>query len=1017
MSIRLRLGLLLGLCVAAVAAAAWQFVPGLKHRASSPAQPTVPSGIQVGRVFLTEDPPPPENISAVAFASLPGAVEDLYRVRPDRRVLYAVAEIHRLASGDQEPRVRISFRKGGWEIRLGDVPAGRLPEIPSYDEALVFLRNWGAQEVARAARPPQARADPAALRPLEDDFLAGSAGRVLRGLKSLNAAGEREPADPELRRLGLRGLLWLSVQSMDLLQLSDPVLGSALGLRALIPDDSPREDALLAFLLGYEDAARRAALSLPERDADRLFVLRRNAELERLATSGRERRSWYLHLVRLAESRDSKRWFETLKRSPWADDGGLSVLAAAQRLQSFSAEMDVAGMAIVRAFGEVFSASFPDPEPWKPPLWDRLPWREARRQPLAQLASFEKKLARQSAKFGGAVITSDVTEGYYRAAVYSGAYEAARFLFDSLGSTPHASSLAVDFIDPPPGTAAELRRWMESRISLREADEKGRTKVAQDLAELKNIGVAPLARIRYSVYLYLRHKWDSSRRTPMRGYFRALDTRPSNLAEAGLAAWENLCDLARAEKFLRPAIEKGGVGLGNRLPFLLRLSGDAGALKALVEDVGVAPEVRSEALRQVSEAGWIEAADLQRFASRLEETPLYEGSIQAALVRHYEKKEDWGAAEAILRQWLARHEALHDLTWAHATTSLCRILRRTGRLDEAWERIGPAAETWAAASMEEAALILLAKGDTEAALRTAEKLRDRYPEGGHSHALLAEIFWRSGEPEAAAGVLQKARTRVASSDWSTQIAPRFRGAYENVDGAQVEKAFSILAAQGFPARDLVAVSREFGLHGRPDLAARIGAMVANDPPSTLTAYRFLRQSQGSPAALEWIRGRVPKPSPDFATAIFQERCDELLWDLFPEPRSFPNPALLQMLRGAALCRSRKLDDPRVEGIREAVRGDPNPKGLLALASYFVGLSDREALLGLPDSRENLCYVAWAFGLKEASGRRYFEANDWMQVALEAGTLKCLTWGWAWETVGLWRDSLTFLPALERSGLL
>src|SRR6266699_98757 len=126
-----RIGIDFGLSVLTVALAACSgsVAPGL---------PTI--------VFT--DPAPP-SILELPTARMPDALKQFYVLKPDRRFLGAVAELHRLLSGDAADTVRVSRQGDRWVIAYAAERVGDLPDLPGFAEGSALLHSWAKRLLER----------------------------------------------------------------------------------------------------------------------------------------------------------------------------------------------------------------------------------------------------------------------------------------------------------------------------------------------------------------------------------------------------------------------------------------------------------------------------------------------------------------------------------------------------------------------------------------------------------------------------------------------------------------------------------------------------------------------------------------------------------------------------------------------------------------------------------------------------------------------------------------------------
>jgi tetratricopeptide (TPR) repeat protein len=269
----------------------------------------------------------PEALVAAAPADLPALVRDRYRLQPDRRLLQALAEVHRLQTGAAPEAIKAEFQDGRWRILLGGQEMGVLSEFPSFEE--------GTDLLARAGKGPKlaskAPADTVALRKALTP-LGGTAGSTVSDLA------------------------WLATLTVDHLEQADVLYAQAWARLAL--DRDPASEALLARALGYEAAAARSAAKLAKDDPIRLYALGDEPVLGALcAKRPADRRCHFLRLSLLAERKYDDRFRAALLASPFRDEKSLATLGLEARLAEFD---DRVGSELADLASRQASASAPD---------------------------------------------------------------------------------------------------------------------------------------------------------------------------------------------------------------------------------------------------------------------------------------------------------------------------------------------------------------------------------------------------------------------------------------------------------------------------------------------------------------------------------------------------------------------------------------------------------------------------------------------------------------------------------
>jgi len=970
---------------------------------------------RIGWLTIELENPPAASVMAVAPERLPAHVEDLYRIRPDRRFLYAAAELERLtAGGPRRGTLAIRFDEGRWRLSLDGASLGDLPEFPDFAEAKNLLLSRVPRLEGRAAGT---ELGPAARAALEN----GIPAEIFSVLGRLNNAW-KPPGDPALAEAGLRGLLWLSLQTYDQLELGDPILGKALALFAIAEAGAPgrhaREESLLAALLGYEDHARKASSGLAADDPVRAFAEWDVAGSKSLARrSPTNLRAQYLYLLRLAESRPREDdWFREFEASAWGAAGGAS-LRLVLTLDAFSLRTVPPTLMVWEVLEELGGAPPASPSasarglPWRAVAMQRAMLLDPEKRPEGRLSEIEAAVDREAALFDGPLLDGHVVRGHRHANFYSAVYAAARFDFDHLSSTEDAESLANVLANPPAGTAADLKDWILHRVHLRRSNE-GVRDVARDMGRLRHIGVDPLSRISYSVAISTSTGVESFRRSSLPGYYDRLDSRPANLHAGFRTASELLSDPAIMERCGRPAAKRGPRELETDLPWVLRFIGDSDGLRALANDKTWSSRIRSGAIRQLAE---MEKSDLTALIEPMRELIREDPSDSAALyaaVEILEKRDRIDEALRLIDTWIAAH-AERDLRWAGVAALKSRLLRKRGRYREAWEIARPAAETWKAECLEEAALALLDLGRVDDALAMAKRALERYG-SDDERVLVARVLWRQGKDAEAAELLTSPTRRLDSGIWAYGMPEAFLAAFEKADDARAAAAFSGLDVESVPRLNIVWFIEYLTLHGRAELSLKLCERLRERGPArfaTVATYHALLKARGASQAREWIKTNAMSAETDvMSKQAFSEHDDDLLWEL-PDPPDPVKNDLLHMIRAARL-----LDQPEAPAERRAsliqyFDGRPK-KDFVVYGLYFLGRVDRPTLFAQIQDPSYVTSVSWILGFTSVHGGRYDEANSWLQVCMEAGANIPPRY-WAADILGKWKGAGCALSELER----
>lgn len=119
-------------------------------------------------------------------------------LKPDRRILFAVAEVDRLLTGADPGEVHAEAGAGGWQLRYRGERVGDLPAIPDFDEALEFLEAWTLERARQERVRFPLSIDQAELASIEADVADFHSMQVARGLARLDELWRESGGDAGL---------------------------------------------------------------------------------------------------------------------------------------------------------------------------------------------------------------------------------------------------------------------------------------------------------------------------------------------------------------------------------------------------------------------------------------------------------------------------------------------------------------------------------------------------------------------------------------------------------------------------------------------------------------------------------------------------------------------------------------------------------------------------------------------------------------------------------------------------
>jgi len=1000
------------------------------RQSAAPSRDPVPGRSSIGSLEIVEDDTPPADLMKVKRADLARYLDAIYRLKPDRRFVYAVSELRRLGGGRQEQAHVTHLDSGGWSIRLGTSDVGRLPEIPVFADGLSLVRTTAALEArgltATNRRPP----DPAELKRLEAEIWHDSSERLVGVLVRLNELAADHGLDPSLMRLAGEALLAIHVETIDSAGVLDPLLGRAMALLALSEQTggetiAARSLSVLAWQLGYSEEAKDLASGLPPDDTW-CFLLQRNAAvLAQRAASSKDPFVIRLALLAAIGRRDRDAVFEIGRAAGIVDPPTPLFAAAALELADFSLAEGAAGFLSVQAFRRATEASLPDTTLGHPPLLVRVRTvvrRLLRKDPnepvTSRLEQFEGAVRRQAARLDGPLANDVVFSGLLRAPLYSALLGEAYYLLDQYGSSSDAAEWAASIVQPPPGFATELRRWVEDRVALVEAKPDAPGRIAHDLATLRHLGGWAPRRTCASMWWAMRNVYDPIARRAVRALFDGMDTRPTNLATATIAARDLLWDTRRRERYGAAALRSCPETLRtDDLGFLLKSMKDPVVLERLANRQNLGTGTRSAALLSLLR---IKGADTTPILDRIRELSLEVGDAESGgfllvLVEALDGIGRHADADREIEEWLRCRGQGAGLMGAEVLAVKAARLRKAGRLDEAWRAIGPATRTGKESCLLEAGNILMAQGHYDAALEVANDTIGRYVNSYGGFVLGAEALWRLGRPAEAAKRLADALKERSPFAWTDDVGPAFARAFGSAQPADVDRAVQELANAKVTPERVRNIGVGVGRSGNHELAFRVIASIGgasdDERSAVLFAYAELQAAKGKRVALEWFKSRMPPLDDPAVNWAYQHGDDELIWEYVDPTPGRVNQDKLHVLRAAACIRAAQPDAARREAVLQYAHKVGADGWGAIYPKFLLGETDETALLASITGRDDACTAAWAIGARKVGEGKFAEANDWFEIAMETGRQQLPPIAFAYDVLAKWTEAEEPLDAL------
>lgn len=980
-----------------------------------------------GGPTLTYTLPPERSILEVEPRQMADALQP-QPLKPDRRILFAVADIEGLLTGADSGEVHAEINAGGWQIRYRGKRVGNLPAIPDFDEALAFLETW-TLELARQEhlQLPQS-IDQAELAPIQAEVAEFHSTKVVSGLARLDERWRESGGDARLLAPAARGLTYLSLQAVARLENGDPLAAGALAAlavaRALGDEDLSREEALLADYMGYAAHALRVAESLPADDPVRSYVAARDEELRRLAEGpGTDPLTRFLYAGRLARERDLERWQNWVAENAQPREVSLSALQSGFLVRRFELTRDLGEVYPSLALLELWEALGEDPLE-ETATFDGRTERslaeaieairnETGGDPADLIRRFEKDLTGLPDHYAGPFLDASAVRAFFASNFYSGLHVAAIHRLDQLSSAPAAERFARGLGGSPGPVGGQLQRWL-AHLAASEGGQTDTTRMMADLDELHCLGEGPLMRTFDQLDERLGYG-DLLRFEAVRQTARHLDTRPDHQHSYASMARDGL-DLKTGETYYRNVVRLAAPDHRPTEAWMARFDGDTMRLREMIESEDLAISDREDALEYLIEGRFGDDDYVRKSAELLIAADPDRWSLRATYINYLV---DIGAHEdgmPVAQEWLWDHTREDGFPYIFARTALAGLNYRAGRYAEAMLTISPVVGSWQAGTLGRAAQILQRLGRLEEARELAADAVERYPNLAFLRATSAEILWDQGRHDDAAEVLNDENHPVDAWAWRHDVTEAFLRVFGERPLEDAGEAFAALTREGIPSWVTEGLPVGLMRADRPDLAFTLQSQLeATSAVGSLrhpiNAYQYLRAWKGDSVALDWIRPRIPsRVLSDVSQVMFQEGAGELMWELVPNPETTRYPPGLWLMRAAAFVHAQDTDPARQTALMDYY-GTPSGDDYVAMGRYLMGLESQDSLLALALTAERRCEIAYYIGLKAEGERRYRDAAAWYRLVLETGQTREYEYGLALDALSSWRNSARSLDLL------
>ncbi len=972
----------------------------------------------------------------------------LYRLAPDHRFLLALGEIDRLASGSAPRTTSVRFSQGHWAVSYAGRPVGPLPKLPSYAELKALLDHFArgyAGALDQRWHQPLTAAEWKEIDEESHAFLAPDAFKTLRSVDALWHAGHHSP---RLLIPAARALVYLALQQRQDAGVGDALPGEALAAltlaQAAARDPMTSEEALLAYALGYTNAARTLAAKLPATEVTRTFLLDHRVADDHGATASHPFLARFLEL-RLASDRGG--FVGWLKKGNLAFGGRpmppgvlLSGVDAAPLGAREELLVEIPGLiknglqnpvllhlraAGLGALGSVArflpldtAAAWSSGQSVLNRLYPHFPRAVQSVENFFMWGpddqDFESLVASASGRAKGPFLTASSLSSYFRANYYSAIFLLGSHYVDKLDYLPAAKAFGQWLRSGASGIGAELGQLEALRAAVRSGKVEAKELLGL-LRESRRLGSRPLSLLVDS--LSKGANWGDPKLLQVPADLAArLDSRLKDrlvLASAGYQAGRDrhlyrvLASSAVAEATWEHAWTAGSLAFeGRDLDKLERLArSDNMSWKHQVEvvsDYAQMPQADPALVR----------SRFQQLLSEADDSYLAEKKY----VEYLEARKDYQDAEASLRHWLGTSKS-PGLDRPAMFIELSKVLQKEGKLTESWAALqGEAARSGMEDVFLQASRVRFAQGHIDMAEAIAAQGLARYSHSDASRANLLGLLWRDAKYGLAAKVMGEAPRSGHAYQWNA-FAKAFVKAFKGEPDSEALAAFDALNALPLAPGELAAFPKNVGPAGRPALAFQMFAKLKGRGYDRLNelmeSYRFLKASEGAAKADAWLTQTVPlRARPAAAMMLYSDGEYDASWSMLPNFPPGRNSDYVWLLRASGYLRSGENDTMKKQELLDYF-AQPGGSHYRVVGRYLMGLAPLDDVLKAMTTRKRICELGYYIGVKAMAAGDYRTASDWFHVSALTGSTHDGEYRWSYSILAKWMQEPLSLQAMAK----
>lgn len=933
---------------------------------------------------------------------------NFYQLKPDRRLLQAVADIHHILTGKPRAPVASRFQSGHWVVTYAGAEVGSLPELASFGDMNAFLSKWAASLLGDSP------AEKLSSTKAELSVKLVDSSKALSELSAANASWRSGNRLAALRK-ALYPMCILAFQQQTYMETGDALQSRALAVLALSKamgvTQTSQAECLLSRATGYCQHAIETAEQLPEDNSVRVFAQKTAVRLVAQVRKNPNNADFsYLAVRRMAENADQSRWKVLQDGLFWqAPEAVFAIVQSGLSLHHFETELSTADKMLVllahlRSSRPLTLEQLPDKSYFEC-VRDLVRGEVARKAALA-VSAIEAK----SSEAQGPLLEKETLKAFYDSSLKSALFLIGMHCLDKLAPAGLAEQYSKTLSGVRGESYGEVARWFAPLVAAK--TRSGTLEQLVDAIDPKQpLSCHPLVQIFREVPKYVDYR-EMPGQAAAKDMFLCFDSRPHHRRHAGDIAYDQLLNLSLAESLYSAAITSGWYKLEfDFMPWFTAWVGNRKKLNEFLLDPELLPVHKLHVLELLA---WMKTTDTHFIAEGYQKLLVQypdNWRLTNGYVRFLRSAKQPSQARKVLAEWLGKEKHNTGIEYIEAVSELADLSSELGSQRNALDVLETVEDSSSFEVLRAKTNILDRAGQTDNAIRTAKSALAIYPDNKDACALACKTLWKHGYYDDAAKVIKTflSRVTIANLD-ATQRS--FVETFSSKPDEGVRAFESLTAKQA--GRKLFYTSLASGCAAEKSyqLAFEIQSRILSKIPDDLViAYDYLKNWKGKPAAIYWMKSKLPENqrSIELAQVAYELKQYDLLWDLVSDSQNTADSERIWLIRAFSFARGdRSHKQDLVQHFSRADGSDDNESG-----RYLMGLSGQKKMIVASNNPRAVGKAAYVVGLKAQEDDDLYGATDWYRVAMESTEPSMPEYRWSYYQLLEWRSKEQTLDAIEK----